>query len=53
MATFAVNSVTGPEGLCPLLLVYGAIPRPARNMPALTQLQRAKAIEEAGTAAQK
>ena len=47
MATFAVNSVTGPEGLCPMLLVYGAIPRPARMSIAPTQYKRAEAIDEA------
>ena len=49
MATFSVNNVIGPEGLCPMLLVYGALPRPARATPALTQRQRADAIDKAMT----
>lgn len=47
MAVFAVNSTVGPEGLCPILLVFGAIPRPARTSPTITQLERARAIDAA------
>ena len=46
MATKCVNDTTGPEGLCPTLLVYGTIPRPARRTPAATQIQRADAIRK-------
>lgn len=47
LAVKAVNDTIGPEGLCPTLLVFGAIPRPARKTPAPQQLERAKAIDEA------
>ncbi len=47
MAVKSVNDTISPEGLCPTLLVYGSIPRPARQTPAETQLQRAKAIDKA------
>jgi hypothetical protein len=41
----AINDTVGPEGLTPTLLVYGSLPRPARNIPAATQVERARAIE--------
>jgi len=47
MAIKAVNDTVGPEGLCPTLLVFGSLPRPARNLPSETQIQRADAIERA------
>ena len=47
MAVFPVNSTIGPEGLCPTLLVFGVIPRPARNTPSLTKIERARAIDSA------
>lgn len=47
MAVFATNTVIGPEGLCPIILVYGSIPLPERIRPAHTQLERAEAIESA------
>lgn len=31
MAVFAVNSTIGPEGLCPMMLLFGSIPRPVRT----------------------
>jgi hypothetical protein len=46
-AVKVVNDQLGLEGLTPSLLVYGSIPRPARNIPADTQLQRARAVENA------
>ena len=46
-AVYAVKSTIGPEGLCPVLCVFGAIPRPVRNTIAPEQLKRAKAIDEA------
>lgn len=45
LAVKSVNDTTGPEGLCPTLLVFGAIPKPARPGLSPTQLQRAKAVE--------
>lgn len=53
MAVFAVNSTIGPEGLCPCLCVFGAIPSPLRHVPAPTQMARAEAIDEAVSAVQK
>ena len=47
MAVYACNATMGPEGLCPMLLVFGALPRPARTTPSPTQLQRQTSIEEA------
>lgn len=47
MAVFSVNATIEPEGLCPILLVFGAIPRPARASSTQTQLERAKCIEHA------
>ena len=52
MAVKSVNDTIGPEGLCPTLLVYGAIPRPPRRAPADTQIQRARAIDLATSAIQ-
>lgn len=46
-ATFAVNSSVGPEDLCPTLLVFGAVPRPAGRSPSPTQIERGIAIEKA------
>lgn len=45
IAVFAVSCTTGPEGLCPTLLVFGAIPRPALTSPAQTQMERARMID--------
>lgn len=47
MAVSATNNTTGPEGLCPTLYVFGAIPRPARTSIAPDQLTRARAIDAA------
>ena len=47
MAVYSNNTTIGPEGLCPMLLVYGAFPRPARTTPSPTQLERQNAIEAA------
>lgn len=47
MAVYAVNNTIGPEGLCPSLCVFGAIPKPLRTSIATGQLSRAKAIDAA------
>lgn len=47
MAVYAVNNTVGPEGLCPTLLVFGAIPRPIRTKPSPSQIERASAIDAA------
>lgn len=51
MATYAINSTMGTEGLVPILLVFGALPRPVRTSAAPDQLKRQKVIEEASKAA--
>jgi len=53
MAVHCVNNTVGPEGLCPKMCVFGAMPRPARNTPAPDQLKRAEAIDKAAKAVQK
>lgn len=47
MAVHVINCTMGPEGICPAVMVFGTIPRPARRKPSQTQLQRAQSIEEA------
>lgn len=47
MAVFSINATVGPEGLCPMLLVFGVIPRPARSTPSATQMARAEMIDRA------
>lgn len=47
LAVKAVNDTIGPEGLVPTLLVFGAIPRPARIEQAGPQVERAKALDKA------
>lgn len=53
MEVFAIKSVVGSEGISPMILVYGTIPRPGRVFPAETQLERAEIFEEAKKEAQK
>jgi hypothetical protein len=53
MSVNCVNNTTGPEGLCPTLCVFGAIPRPVRSAPAPVQLERARAIDMAMDAVKK
>lgn len=45
MDVFSVNATLGPKGLCPMLLVFGALPRPARSIEAPTQVRRAQVME--------
>lgn len=45
MATFAVNATVGPDGLCPMFLVFGALPTPARKIPAPSQVHRSITID--------
>ena len=47
MAVRCVNQTVGPEGLCPALLVFGCLPRPARATAAPSQLERSRAFEKA------
>lgn len=44
VAVFAANSWVGPEGLCPILMVFGTLPRHARAPPALDQVKRSIAL---------
>lgn len=50
MAVKVVNDTIGPEGLCPTLLVFVALPRPAKKGCADTQLHRAQAMDAASKA---
>ena len=52
-AVYAANATIGPEGLCPMLLVFGALPRPAQRTPSPTQVERQNAIELAKVEIQK
>lgn len=47
LAVKATIDTIGPEGLCPTLLVFGTLPRPAKAQPAATQLNRARAKDMA------
>jgi hypothetical protein len=48
MAVKAVNDSTGPDGIVPTLLVFGAYPRMTENSPpSLSTTQRAAAIRKA------
>lgn len=51
MALYYVNCTMEPEGLVPMLLLFGAIPRPVRTTRATTQLQVKTAIEQTKKAA--
>lgn len=46
-AVYAVNTTIGTEGLVPMLLVFGAITRPARTIQAPCHLKRQEPIKEA------
>lgn len=50
MAAYSMNATMGPDGLFSMLLVFGALPRPARSHPAPTQLSRQQAMESSKTA---
>lgn len=53
MTVLAVNSTVGPEGLAPILLVFGAVPSPDRSISEASQLlTRQQAIESAFKAAE-
>ncbi len=52
LAVHEVNNITGPDGLMPLILVYGAVPRtPLTNSTSLPPRQRAR-LERMRTARQ-
>jgi hypothetical protein len=48
MAFKAINDTTGPDGLVPTLLVYGALPRMVEyNTPSPTITQHSTALKKA------
>lgn len=47
MAVYAINCTTGPEGLRPMLLGFGAILRASRSTPAPSQVQRSMVMDAA------
>jgi hypothetical protein len=50
MTVKAVNDTAGPDGLVPILLVFGAYPRMTEpDLPAPTTTQRATAVHKAMT----
>lgn len=44
MAFYATSDKVGPEELFPILLVFDAVPRPARKLPAATKIEHGKSI---------
>lgn len=53
MATFAVLFTVGPEGFCPIFLLFGAISRPVRSVPVPKKIQRSLIIESSTEAVEK
>ncbi len=54
MAVKAVNDTAGPQGLVPILLVFGAYPRPTESSPPSPSITvRANAIRKAMTEVRK
>lgn len=47
LPVFLINFIVGCEGLCPALLAFLSIPRPARTTSATTQMERACLINSA------
>lgn len=47
MAVYSNDATVGPEGLCPMILVFGEITRPARITPSPKQLDRQRKKEDA------
>jgi len=48
MAVKAINDIVGPDGLVPILLVFGTYPQMATtDAPSLTITERGKAITKA------
>lgn len=46
LAVLAMNTTVGPEGICPALLVFGAIPIAGRKTPGPAQFERSKRWRE-------
>lgn len=44
MEVFALNATVGIEGLCPILLVFGALQRPARTFQ-ISQVDSARVLD--------
>lgn len=47
LETYSINTIMGPKGICPMLLVFGAITRPAHTTPSPSQLSRDQEIYKA------
>lgn len=52
MAVYANNVTIGPEGLCPMLLVFGALPKPLLTSTSSNELAWQKPIKETAKAVQ-
>lgn len=50
MEVYSNNVTIGPEGLCPMLLVFGALLRPLMTSTSPDQLTRQRAVKEAAKA---
>lgn len=46
LALFSVIATVGPEGHCPMLLVFGKLPRPARATPSPSQINQLITIQK-------
>lgn len=53
LAFHTLNSTTGPERLCPILLVFGTMSRTARTKASSQQLDRSTPVENALAAVQR
>lgn len=53
MALYSNNSTMGPEGLRPMLLFFGELPRSARTLPSPNQPTRQQYMEDAKEAVKK
>lgn len=53
MSIYAVNATVGPDGFCPMFLVYGTVLRPAVTTPCPIQLTRIQTIDNAMKAVRK
>lgn len=51
MAVFSTHESVGPKGLFPTLLVFGAIPRLSRPSPTMSQIERERERDNAGSRA--
>lgn len=47
MSSYDMKTTTGPYILCPMVIFYGSLPRPARATPAATEIELETALESA------